>query len=201
MGEKKLETEVFFNASLSHKVVSWTGHKTGTTSMVNILNEVGFSHYKYDGQNFVLVNDRPQRTHGCFSDSIPNGFEIISTLRNPFSQLVSEFRFGKINEFQKWVLKVLSQNHTFGCFVFRDKTPNYFVRVENMFDDYSKIQFIVDSKFYKSGMLKKFTQYKMNQHPEGKTNWKEYYNDEIAKKVIETFPFHFSKYYDVNSWK
>lgn len=201
MGEEKLETEVFFNASLNHKVVSWTGHKTGTTSMVNILNEVGFSYYKYDGQNFELVNNRPQRTHVCFSDSIPHGFEIISTLRNPFSQLVSEFRFGEINKFQKWIPQVLSQKHTFGCFVFKDKTPNYFVRVENMFDDYSKIQFIVDSKFYKSGILKKFTQYKMNQHPEGKTNWKEYYNDEIAKKVIETFPFHFSKYYDENSWK
>jgi len=73
--------------------------------------------------------------------------------------------------------------------------------MENMFEDYSQIEFITESKFYKSGLLKRFTKFKMNENPWGLNNWKDYYNENLAKVVVDTFPYHFSKYYDENSWR
>ena len=202
MGEEKLNIESFFNASLDYQVVSWTGHKTGSTTMVNILNELRFKFYKFNGKDFEVLNNRPQRIHGCYSDSIPYGFKVLSSLRNPFSQIVSEYRYGPLENFNSFVIKILSQRKSLGCFFFEERKPDYIVRLENMFEDYSKIPFVIESNFFKSGILKKFTQYRMNEHPEGKTNWKDYYNEEIAEMVIQTFPYHFSDWlYDKNSWK
>ena len=202
MGEGKIKSESFFNASLDYKVVSWTGHKTGSTTMVNILNELRFKFYKFDGENFEIVNDRPQRIHGCNSDSIPKGFKVLSSLRNPFSQIVSEYRYGSIENFYDFLIKTLSQKQSFSCFLFETWKPDYVVRMENMFEDYSKIPFVVESNFFKSGILKKLTQYKMNENPYGRNNWKDYYDEETADMVIQTFPYHFSDYlYNKNSWK
>lgn len=170
--------------------------------MVNVLNEFGFKYYKFDGIDFEVLNTRPQRTHSCYPDSIPDGFQVICSIRNPLSQLVSEYRYGPINDFANWLKKTLNSNQNFQCFNFKTRKPDYFVRMESMFEDYSKIPFINQSKYFQLGILKKVCQYKMNPHPFGKSNWKDYYNEELANLVSKTFPNHFSDYkYDLNSWK
>lgn len=170
--------------------------------MVNVLNELGFKYYEFDGVNFEVLNQRPQRYHGCDPDTIPNGFEVIASIRNPFSQLVSEYRYGTVEGFGDWLKKTLKNAPQQRCFNFQTRKPNYVVRLENMYEDYSKIPFVVESKYYQLGILKKVVQFKMNPHPQGKSNWKDYFDESRARLVIQSFPYHFSEYhYDINSWR
>jgi len=201
VGEEKLVSGLYLNASLDLKVITWLGHKTGSTSMVNILNEIGFKYYKFHNGVFELVNNKPLRAHGCYPNQIPDDFKIIASFRNPFSQLVSEYKYQSIENYESYLMKLFEDKDSLNCFIFKTRFPDYIVRMENMFEDYSQIEFITESKFYKSGLLKRFTKFKMNENPWGLNNWKDYYNENLAKVVVDTFPYHFSKYYDENSWR
>lgn len=201
MGQEKVIEEFYLNASLDLKVITWLGQKTGCTSMVNILNEIGFKYYKFRDGVFELINEKPLRSHGCYPEYVPDGFKVIASLRNPFSQLVSDYRYDSIQGFENFLIELFKNKSSLKCFVFDSREPDFTVRMENMFEDYSKIEFITDSKFYKSGILERLTKYKMNETPNKNIDWKEYYNENLAKMVIKNFSYHFNNFYDENSWK
>jgi hypothetical protein len=85
--------------------------------------------------------------------------------------------------------------------IYNKRVPDYFIRQENTFEDYSKIPFIKNSELYKSGQLKDLCNEKIN-HNKNSYDFREYYNQNTADLVY----YNFSKYfnllgYDKNSWK
>jgi hypothetical protein len=85
---------------------------------------------------------------------------------------------------------------------FSQRVPDYPVRLENLYEDYSKIPFIVESEYYKSGELKKATTQKVNVSNEDENLWKEFYTQETADMVYYRMPRYFDLFgYDKNSWK
>jgi predicted nucleotidyltransferase len=85
---------------------------------------------------------------------------------------------------------------------FDGRIPDYAVRLENLYEDYSKIPFIVESEYYKSGELKKAITQKVNVSNEDETLWKKFYTQEIADIVYYRMPRYFDLFgYDKNSWK
>jgi hypothetical protein len=84
---------------------------------------------------------------------------------------------------------------------FEQRVPDYFIRQEHLFEDYSKIPFIQNSDFYKSGLLKELCETKIN-HNKNTYDFRDYYDEMTADLVY----YNFSKYfdllgYDKNSWK
>ena len=84
---------------------------------------------------------------------------------------------------------------------YNERIPDYFIRQENIFEDYLKIPFVKKSEFYRSGQLEDLCNNKIN-HNENSYDYREYYNQENADLVY----YSFSKYFDLlgyekNSWK
>jgi hypothetical protein len=76
------------------------------------------------------------------------------------------------------------------------------VRVESLYEDYSKIPFIVESDYYKSGELKKMTTQKINVSNKDEFLWKKFYTQEIADIVYYRMLRYFEMFgYDKDSWK
>ena len=97
---------------------------------------------------------------------------------------------------------VLKEFLSKNCIDFSERIPDYSVRVENLYDDYSKIPFIVESEYYKSGQLKKDVEVKVNVSNEDENLWRNFYTQEIADIIYYRMPRYFELFgYDKNSWK
>ena len=92
-------------------------------------------------------------------------------------------------------------NNCFECTSFHIRKPDYFVRTENMYEDYSKIPFVRNTDFFESGMLKELCEKKINENPY-KADWRDCYTQETADLVSYNSQEYFKIFgYDRNSWK
>lgn len=192
--------------SQEHKAFLWTQAKTASSLATKVFENFGFQSYR-------IINNLPD-----FSNSVRghhhtpclfNGHEnyiFISTLRNPYQQVFSEFlKRGKetIEDFrihlEKKYQKTIINNEEF--LTYTERLPDYTLKVENLYQDYMKIPFINKSNLAYSGELKKIIDLKIN---EGrvKLNWKNFYDQNIADMVYYNSSCYFDLFgYDKNSWK
>jgi hypothetical protein len=85
---------------------------------------------------------------------------------------------------------------------FTERVPDYPVRLENLYEDYSKIPFIVESDYFKSGELKNEVNKKINVSNEDENLWRKFYTQEIADIIYYRMPRYFELFeYEKNSWK
>lgn len=204
-----MENRVSANILESHKLFVWLWEKTGTTHMSNLLRNFDFKHYYFDGNDKKLIHNRIIHTHECGLFPGHEDYKLMVSTRNPYSRIVSSYKMNHLedldkNTFRDYLETIFYLNEPTGvnCYSFVKRKPDYFVRVEHMYDDYSKIPFIIESDFYKSGKLKQFTDVRLNPHPKGYKDWREYYSKESADIVYYNMARYFDMFgYDKNSYK
>jgi hypothetical protein len=203
------------NLSHKHKVILWLWKKCGTSHMSKIMNNFDFKFYMVENNNFILLEDNIVQKHYCNLFHGHEDYKLLTAVRNPYSRFFSEYTFNRDpeefidNEINKEKFKSLiyrsivhSDFYPNDCIDFSERVPDYVVRVENLYEDYSKIPFIVESDYYKSGELKKMTTQKINVSNKDEFLWKKFYTQEIADIVYYRMLRYFEMFgYDKDSWK
>jgi hypothetical protein len=84
---------------------------------------------------------------------------------------------------------------------FTQRVPDYFIRQENLYEDYIKIPFVRDSKLNTCGILEELCGRKMNEGSPKLKTYKEYYNQELADIIYLNYKEYFDHLsYDKDSW-
>jgi hypothetical protein len=109
--------------------------------------------------------------HNCI---IPNQFmdyDIICTTRNPYARILSAFFYTSnmqhkeltVQNFRKFFAKemdnpLMLREAYFGY----PKIPKYFLRMENLYEDYLKLPFILESNISQWGLLRELCDMRVN---------------------------------------
>jgi hypothetical protein len=156
MEEKSIGIETIklreLNVSKKYNYFIWMPPKCGTTHAVNI---------------FKKFNDDFNFTHSHVIDLFDGhwNYDLISIQRNPYARYVSMFNnlgghdkslgLNKVRDnFEIYLSNVLQSIHTLKYVLkYHDRTPDYFIKLEQLFEDYSKIPFVIETDFYKFSSL------------------------------------------------
>ena len=203
------------NLSQKHKIILWLWKKCGTSHMTKIMNKYDFKYYRIENDNLTLIENNVVQKHYCNLFHGHENYKILAAVRNPYSRFFSEFTFSRkpeefiYNEINKENFRFFIYQSTVytdiisnECVDFSQRIPDYPVRLENLYEDYSKIPFITDSEYFKSGELKKDINIKVNVSNENDSLWRKFYTQEIADIIYYRMPRYFELFgYDKNSWK
>jgi hypothetical protein len=192
------------NISEKNKVFVWTPAHTASRLAWKIFDNFEFS--SYDVMNGgVLLKNSFEHNHYIGLPKNHLDYKLILTCRNPYTQSTScydgmfpkkvqeGFEIGLESRFQeKYHFNFIS--------LLKYRKPDYFIRVENLLEDYLKIPFIRESEFYKSGELEKL----MNKNPFKEKVY--YHRPVLDKRLADLIYYNFSYYFDLvdydrNSWK
>jgi hypothetical protein len=211
---EQVKIDAGINISQKHKTFLWIWGKCGTTHMKEILKGFDFKYYTLENNTLVLRNTNIVQDHSCNVFPGHENYKLLAAIRNPYAKFFSEFIFTNKTEkiehsqknkerYLKDLESRLNQRLRFmdNCCDFFDREPDYPVRLENLFEDYSKIPFIIESDYYKSGRLEEKTKVKVNVSNEDENSWKKFYTQQTADMVYYRMPRYFELFgYDKNSW-
>jgi hypothetical protein len=197
MDEKsKLE---FLNVSKKYNYFIWMPAKCGTTHAADI--------FKNFDKNFIHSHVI-ELFNGHWS------YDLISLQRNPYARYASMFNnlvghekslgLNKVRDnFDLYLNSVLQSSGTLKDMLkYHERTPDYFIKLEQLFEDYSKIPFVIETDFYKSGQLKLECSIPKNESQPDSFSWKELYTSQTADLVYYNMSLIFDLCdYDKNSWK
>jgi hypothetical protein len=199
-------------ANLEEKLFVWTPPRTASITSHNILNKLNFRVFKFDGQN--LINDPKTRPHNHSTNLFlgHENFSLITTVRNPYTLMVSKFKFWNPNsdtsvkEFssflETWFYNRTDELTYLSCYDYSQRVPDYLIRTESMFEDYLKIPFVINTEYYKSGELLNDCNKKINVSEHSELDWKTFYNQNTADMVFYNFVHVFELCgYRRDSWK
>jgi len=153
--------KVYSTISEKHKCFLWLLPRTGSNHMVSIMKNYDFKHYVHYDNKKELYDEKLAANHYCRYFDGHKDYDFISSIRNPYSFEVSMFRMNKLVENYKESFKRFIDGRYFTRFGEKkpitkfQRVPDFFIRMENLYEDYSKIPFIVNSEYYQSGELKK----------------------------------------------
>jgi hypothetical protein len=183
--------------------------------MTKILNKFDFNYYEIKNNGLNLLKNGIVQKHYCNLFNGHENYKIISAIRNPYSRFFSEYTFNRAKDeyipdevnketFRNFIYQttVFSEVLNNDCIDFSNRIPEYPVRLESLYEDYSKIPFIVESEYFKSGELKNDVNKKINVSNEDENLWRKFYTQEIADIIYYRMPRYFELFgYDKNSWK
>lgn len=198
------------NISDRVKTFLWIWNKTGTSHMKTILDYFDFYYYSIIKGERKLLQKTIIQTHDCKFFNGHEDYKFMVSARNPYTRFLSQYRFQNrpINEklnsegFQKFLEEhIFDAPNNAECTNFHTRLPDYYVRTESLFEDYSKIPFIIETDLYKSGILKTMCEKKVNENPL-KNDWRDFFTKEIADLIYYNTQEYFKFFgYDKNSWK
>lgn len=200
--------KVYSTISEKHNCFIWLLPRTGSNHMITILKNYDFKHYVHQGGNKELYDEKLEANHySKFFDGHEN-YNFISSIRNPYSIEVSLFRMNKLvgdykERFKRFIDgRYFTQSGEKKPIINFTRVPDFFIRMENLYEDYGKIPFISNSEYYQSGELKKQVEIKINNNIFDDRDWRDFYDDESAEIVysnnVEIFNLN---HYDKDSYK
>ena len=206
---KSRENLVF--ANLTERMFVWTPPKTASHTAAVIFPKLGFNTYNSEG-NYLIPNPVYPHNHTCI---LPFGHEkyyFITTIRNPYNIMVSLFKnvrdreYWNSDSFEDYLYAYFYNEELpemfFPCYDYSERIPDYFIRVENMYEDYLKLPFVKQSDYYKSGDLERDCSVKENSSDYTDFDWKSLYNQNNSDIVFYNYAHLFEIFgYDRNSWK
>jgi hypothetical protein len=208
--------KIIYNYSTEHQCYLWTPPKTGSNHATFLFNHFSFYSKIYKKSDETLLYDHNQRvfTHCHQYITLPehSDYKIICTARTPFSSLYSfynhlkkfnwAYRIGELS-FKDFIFnntepesdanrEVIRLHNFLFSEIEQQKIPDYFVRVEHLYEDYLKIPFINGSKLHTSGILEEICSNKINV---GETNssFSDYIDQELQDYISEKY----SNYFDL----
>jgi len=188
------------NISEKNKAIVWTPRSTASRLAWKIFDN--FEFFSYDVRNGnTLHQQRFEHNHFIGLPKNHREYKLIMTCRNPYTQATAGHDGNAAQEnFERSLESEYQESNHFN-FVshLKHRKPDYFIRVENLLEDYLKIPFIRESDFYKSGELEKL----INKNPfKGKV----YMNRPVLNKRLADLIYYNNTYYfdllgyDKNSW-
>jgi len=202
------------NISQKHKFFSWTNQRTGSTHFTYMLEKFGFGSVDLDLDTMKLSNlkEEVRHNHNCYLFENHLDYKFIVSVRNPYSMMISqsgvmsEKSFSEKKKFAKIRIENLIQNPiTDGgcCNCFHQRKPDYFIRLENLYEDWIKVPFVKSHELRFPGELKKQTEIVMNNQPGTEGDyWKQFYDKSLADSVYYSQPDTFELFgYNRNSWR
>jgi hypothetical protein len=203
----------FVNISEKYKYFTWTPERTGSTHFTDIITKLGFQSADIIDNKIISYRDNVRHNHFCSLFENHWYYKFIVTTRNPYSMVISRTgasSMKKNDNLQKEIeirIENMMQNpvdNPFCCQCFQKRKPDYFIRLENLYEDWIKIPFVNTHELNLSGELEKLTGIRLNEqiNTEDTNYWKKYYNKRIADLVYYNFPNNFELFgYDRDSWK
>jgi hypothetical protein len=197
MSDKRL------NIISEYNYIVWLPEKTATNHAFELLKNYNICPHIFR-ENVLVKLPQTFYNHTCHLFEGHEKYKLMTTARNPYSWFVSYYLFSgseRVYEtFYDFVYYAI-RNNSSKKFKYNERIPDYFVRSENLVEDYSKIPFIRDSDFFKSGDLESFCKTKINAAKES-YDFRNYYDEMTADLVYYNFSNYFDLLgYDKNSWK
>ena len=201
----------FANLSEKFKYFTWTPERTGSVNFTEIIRELGFQSVEISDNKVISLKNEVRHNHYCKFFENHWDYKFISTIRNPYSSLISrvDVTSFEFNEKSIEIVKrMIESNLQFPyeiegcCQCYNVRTPDYVIRLENLYVDWLKIPFIPNHELNLSGKLKELTETKLNSRNLPNDYWKKYYDQSLADTVYYNHYDVFEKFgYDINSWK
>ena len=201
---------------------------TGSKTAIKIFKNFPFSTYELKNNQIRFVKEGVTHVHNPFLFDGHEKYGLIMTCRNPYSRWVSSFKRNLINmRFIKSSIDLKEQfhefilNNVFSQENFKEhmqvelefskiaKKVDYFLRIENLLEDYKSIPFIEESEFFRNGHLEKVLSTPIGHHMSDSSlmlnlfdDWQDYYSEESANVLYRILETEFIFYgYDKSSWK
>jgi len=231
-GSEKIPDKInIFNINPTEKYILFTPPRTGSRRSLYISELLGFDTFMSTNGTLSFYKNGPSHnhTHNLFQGH--EEFKTILTCRNPYSIMVSEFKlslgpstsirkdFDIHTSFLDFIYEFYDSNaspwYSPKSFKFREdlsrRQIDYRIKIENMFESYSEIPIVKESKMYQDGTLENLVTEIIGHHSEYKNmkyltnlpeDFKEYYTTEIAEFIKSNFHelFEFMDY-NIDSWK
>lgn len=197
------------NVSHEHKVIWWAPQRCGTKALSNIFSKLGFEYYT----NLKSFGKNVKSNYQSHEIEIPENlsdYKIIFSTRNPYDRVLSLFtnftNIGKnvlflkdkqgdfIDRYDKFIDELFTYtkertnkpilNNYVLKYSLEDIIPDKIIRMENMIEDLSKIDFIKNSKLWESGYVHDYLSQNeyIVRHP---YKFDKVYSVDSAKKVYE----------------
>lgn len=176
------------------KVFFWTPPKTASTHAARVLSFFDVKAYYFNGDKVEKITEF-KHSHAQSLFIGHENYKLVCTARNPFTRLISLFKhenqrnkFLTEKEFKLFFRKSVEENQLKSYFQFskgNSRKPDYFLRCEHLWSDYTKIDFIRTSKIYSSGVLYDFCQKKINYLDLDSSLVKNFYTTDMIDLVYE----------------
>jgi hypothetical protein len=185
------------NISKKNKAFFWLPPKCASTSLSWVLSFFEFSSIAIDVDTNQIHRILLNQTHFGPSMIYPLNYSeltFVCSVRNPYHRILSMYKsFSKdfsVSNFEKFIDDRILKNDNLDKFKFSElftkKTPDYYIRTENLYEDLIRIPFIGESELNTSGILKTFCLKKMNMSF-NQLNPEEYLTPRIKESIYEIF--------------
>ena len=196
------------NISEEHKAFLWLPTKTGSLHASIVFSCFSFNWLdcSYNKKEVFDVSDLPFHMHSLDLFEGHENYKLICTARNPIHRIFSAFVFSnryekklEKSEFVKFFSKIMESETYFwdGGLKNTKREPDYFLRVENLYEDYLKIPFVRESKLNLCGALKELCEKKKNESRKFEVKIQDFYTSDM----IEHLYFEFKDYFDKLEYK
>jgi hypothetical protein len=162
-----------YTISEKHKAFVWLPPKCASNFISWVLAYFEFSSIALDTETNQINKIRTNlSTHFGHSTILPPNHEellFICAIRHPYNRVLSAYQSlaenPSVDDFKKFIdERVNIHNSPWFKFSssFKDRSPDYLIRTENLCEDILKIPFIKNSDLNSSGVLKNFCERKIN---------------------------------------
>ena len=162
-----------YTISEKHKAFVWLPPKCASNFISWVLAYFEFSSIALDTETNQINKIRTNiSTHFGHSTILPPNHEellFICAIRHPYNRVLSLYQSlaenPSVDDFKKFIDERVNFHQSpwfkFSS-SFKDRSPDYFIRTENLCEDILKIPFINNSDLNSSGVLKNFCNRKIN---------------------------------------
>ena len=192
-----------YTISEKHKAFVWLPPKCATNFISWVLAYFEFSSVEVDTEtnriHRIRLNKSTHFGHCTFLPPNHEELSFICAVRNPYHRVLSMFQSQfdgqlTVENFENFIDERITHNHRGPIFKFsemlHDRSPDYLIRTENLYEDILKIPFIRDSDLNTSGILKNFCDKKINQSY-NQLNPEEYLTPRIKEHIHSLCSDHF----------
>lgn len=202
-----MEEKKQINILPDYNYIVWMPAKTGTRHALEVLKRYGLKVFEYENSenSTPLFNEKTTYVHPCNLHKTYQNFKIICLARNPYARILSYYNFVSLPLDDKLMFYNFVYDQCMyvdnSCFRFDDRIPEYFLRLEYLYEDYSKIPFINSSEYFRNGLLEQFCKFKIGK-TKREVDLKDFYDQKTADLVYYNFSHYFELLgYDKESWK
>lgn len=194
---------ITLNISEEWKSFLWTPPKTGSMHAITIFSCLPFQSFEcsYDRKTTYRYSDFPVHGHHITLFEGHENYKLICTARNPLHRLISAYQFSSRTkelspkDFRKFFFEQ-SNKDSFSYYLMGlhhlPRIPDYFIRLEKMYEDYMKIPFISETQFAKCGVLLEICNRKKNQST-SQLNPEECYTSDMIDFIYTKYKWYFDK--------
>jgi hypothetical protein len=162
-----------YTISEKHKAFVWLPPKCASNFISWVLAYFEFSSIALDTETNQINKIRTNiSTHFGHSTILPPNHEellFICAIRHPYNRVLSVYQSlaenPSVDDFKKFIDERVNIHNSFWfkfSSSFKDRSPDYLIRTENLCEDILKIPFIKNSDLNSSGVLKNFCERKIN---------------------------------------